>query len=252
MRKWGFLILVVLLIACKSKEDEGKIIPKRDFVNLLVDLHIADAIAMNHIINENFGKLDSAILYKTVLDKYGYTREQMENSMKYYSGESEKLVEIYDDVFSTLSKRSDEAKENYNKTSVSRTHRIWKAQKNRYGIFGDSLQYPPPFDIPVDSTGTFVLSVNIRMTENDSSVNPRIEAYFYDPDNDTPDSRVYFDEVSILKGGYTREYTLIQELKDPDLRNMRIILPKQDNPDSVFSKALEIRNLLVSMMLPEK
>ena len=40
----------------------------------------------------------------------------MTNTVAYYSGEYEMMTEIFDEVFSILSKRSEEAKELYNST----------------------------------------------------------------------------------------------------------------------------------------
>ena len=252
MKKWILFLLVLTVIACKEKNDEEKIIPRRDFVELLVDLHITDAIATNHTINENFGRLDSAILYHTVLESHGFTKEQMIRSMNYYSSDPEELVEIYDDVFSRLSKQADEAKELYSSTSASRTYRIWKAPKNRYTAYGDSISYPEPFDINVDTTGTYVLTAEVRMVESDSSVNPRISAYFYNPEDDDPKKRLYFEEVPILKANFTREYTLIKTMKSPNLTRLKIIIPNQDNKDSLFVKGIEIRHLRVGMIMPKR
>lgn len=252
MRKWLFLILMLSVFACKGRNAEEKIIPRKDFVDLLIDLHIADAIALNHTVNENFGRLDSALLYYTILESHDCTKEQMIHSMNYYSADSEALVGIYDEVFSTLSKRSDGAKELYSSTSISRTQRIWKSEKSRYRIFGDSLQYLPPFEISIDTTGRFVISAEIKMTEADSSIMPRITAYFYDPENDTPKTRKYFKEESILKANFTREYRLIKEMKNPRLSQLKIIIPQQENTDSIFTKGIEIRNLRVSILTPRR
>jgi len=245
-------LLVLTAIACKENTTEEKVIPKRDFVELLADLHITDAIALNHTINENFGKLDSALLYHAVLESHGYTKEQMMHSMNYYSSDPEELVQIYDDVFSKLSKQADEAKELYSSTSVSRTMKIWKAPKNRYTAYGDSIAYPDPFDISVDTTGTYVLTAEVRMVESDSSLNPRITAYFYNPEDDDPKTRLYFEETPLMKANFTREYTLIKTKKNPSLSRMKIIIPNQDNSDSLFVKGLEIRNVRVGIIIPKR
>ena len=252
MRKWLFLFCLLSIVACKSKNAADKLIPQKELVDLLVDLHIADAIALNHAINENFGKLDSAILYHTVLEKHGYTKDQMEASIKYYSRDVEKMIGIYDDVFGELSKMSEDAKEVYSSASTSRTYRVWKAQKNRYTIKGDTVKYLPPFDFAVDTTGNFVLSVNIKLLPKDESVNPRISAYFYDPEDDRPEKREYFEDIVLTKGNFTREYAVFKVMRKPELSRMRIILPVQDNPDSTFSKGIEIHNLRLGLMRSDR
>ena len=243
----GLLILILLAtLSCNSCTRKEKIIPRNDLVELLVDLHIADAIAMNHSINENFGKLDSAILYRTVLEEHGYTRQQMEASIKLYSRDIEKMMGIYDDVFARLSKRSEDSKELYSAASPSRAHHLWKAPTSRYFVKGDSLKYPDPFELEVDTTGKFVLSAEIKLSLQDSSINPRISACFYDPENEV--AEMYCKEVVLRKAPYTRDYMSFFEMNDPGLTHMRIIIPKQDNPDSLFMKSLEIYNIRLSLM----
>lgn len=252
MKKWLFLLFFISAIACSSKDPGRQTIPRREFINLLVDLHISDAIALNHTINENLGRLDSSILYKSVLESHGYTREQMMSTLNYYADDPDELVEIYDEVFSILSKRADEAKKLYSSTTVSTSYLIWKPEKNRYSIYGDTVHYLEPFDIGIDTTGTFYISVEIKRTFNDQAKNPRIAAYFYDPDANDPESNVYFFEVPIKCTNYTREYTLFREMKDDDLTRMKIMVPLQDNQDSAFNKGFEIHNLRVGLTSSKK
>ena len=250
MRKWlisCISLFLILILACNQKSEE-KVIPRRDLVPLLVDLHIADAIALNHTINQNFGKLDSAILYHVILDKYGYTKEQFAYTLEYYSGDVEKMTEIFDDVFSELSKQSTEVKELYNSTTPASTKQIWKPESRSYRIKGDTISYPDPFEIDIDTTGTFILSVEIKLNPNDESVNPSIVAYFYNKNHDREDDRIYFEKVPIIKTFYTREYTLIQEMNNPDLNGLRITLPYQENDDPDFLKGMDIQDLRVSLL----
>jgi hypothetical protein len=252
MRKWLFLLLFIGAFACSSKDNGSKTIPRRDFINLLVDMHIADAIAVNHTINENLGRLDSSILYASILESHGYTRDQMTATFNYYSKDPDKLVDIYDEVFSILSKRADETKKLYSSTTNSSSYTVWKPEKNRYSMYGDTVQYLTPFDISIDTTGTFFISVEIKRTFNDQAINPRIAAYFYDPEADDSESNVYFFEVPIKCTYYTREYTLFREMKNADLTRMRIMIPLQENQDSVFNKGFEIHNLRVGLTSSKK
>jgi hypothetical protein len=248
MRKWLFLLLSFLFFVACKQDHHQKMIPKRDLVPLLVDLHIADAIALNHTINENFGRLDSSIMYGTILEKYGYTKEQLALTMEYYSGDVEKMTEIFDDVFSELSKQSEETKELYNSTRPSRTREIWKPENRSIKTKGDTVSYPGPFDIDIDTTGSFVISVDIKLNPQDKSLNPRIEAYFYDPQNDVPEDRIYFEETPVLKTFFTREYTLIREMNDPKLKKLKLTIPACDNKDPAFLKAIEMQDLRVALM----
>ncbi len=251
MRKWLFFLYIFISIVACSKREKGNIIPRRDLVPLLVDIHITDAIALNNIISGEFGGLDSSMLYQAVLDKYGYTKDELVQTLRYYSSEPEKLIEIYDDVFSTLSKESEEAKELYSSTTISRTIPIWRPNKTRYFVKGDTVQYPQ-FDIKIDTTGIFVLSVEIKITTKDESVNPRILAYFYNPFDDSKEKRVYFDETRLIKSGFTREYTLLKKCSDENLSRLRLIIPMHDTQDSIFVKDFDMKDLRVSLIASQK
>ena len=231
-----------------------KYIPEDDFVKMLVDMHITDAMAMNHDINKSYNNLDSALLYGEVFKRYGYTYKQLKNTMQYYTEKPQKFLKIYNRVFATLTKMSDQSKQAYSSIQSSRTLEVWKADESRYSIFGDSLQYPPPFDFEVDTTGVFVLIAEVRMVNADESVNPVFEAYFYKPQDSISGPRIYMAQQPIVKSDHNRprEYAFVKEMKDPEFSRMRITIPLQENTDSFFMKGLEVRNLRLSIKTMRK
>jgi hypothetical protein len=249
-----FLFLALSLAGCHREKSERKYIPEEDMVNLLVEIHITDAIAMNHDINKNFRNFDSTLLYSGVLDRHGYSQEQMQNTLEYYSYRPEKFIKLYNKVFTILSKQNDEAKGNYSSIHNSRTNQVWRSQKSRFSIFGDSLSYPDPFDIEIDTTGTFVLTVEVKINMRDQSVNPTIEAYFYDPEDSVSDSRIYLAQQPLMKSDHKRprEYAFVKEMKDSRFSRMLITIPKVENTDTLFHKGIEIRNLRVALKDPSK
>jgi hypothetical protein len=252
MRNCILLICFLSVFISCSQDNKQKIIPRKDLVNLMVDMHIADAIALNYNINEQFGGLDSALLYNTVLNSYGYTKEQFVYTLNYYTKEPEKLTKIYDEVFTILSRRSEETKALYSSYSVALTRNIWKPKQSRFIARGDTAHYPSMFDFAVDTIGDFVIISEIKITTKDSSIRPRIVAYFYNPKDDIPKNRVYFDETELHKSAYKREYSISKECTDPELSRIRLIIPMHDTGDSLFYKDFEMYNLRVSLVLPKK
>jgi hypothetical protein len=252
MRKWFFYCSLFILIFSCSGPEQHKIIPRKDLVPLLVDMHISDAMATNYNINEQFGGLDSAILYRTVLNSYGYTKDEFIHTIEYYSKEPERLIKIYDEVFSILSKRSEEAKTLTDSYSKRNTQLIWKASQSHYRIYGDTAHYEPVFDFPIDTVGTFILSVEIKITEKDKSHNPRLVAYFYNAKNDIPAKRISFQETNLLKSSFKREYTLIKECNDFNYNRMHLVIPMCDNSNEIFFKDMDVSNLQVTHLNPHK
>jgi hypothetical protein len=86
------------------------------------------------------------------------------------------------------------------------------------------------------------------MTDEDSSLNPRITAFLYSPENDVPEQRQYFEETPIPKTKYSREYTLVLECINTSHTHMRVIIPEVDNSDSSFYKRMDISNLSVGKL----
>jgi len=252
MRSWLFCVIILSFsISCNQKESE-RYIPRKDLIPLLIDMHIADALAMNHSITDQFTDLDSSMIYSSVLNKHGYSKDELLNTMEHYSTKPDKLIKIYDEVFSELSIKAEEAKSVRDKYSISNLDQIWKSETTRFNVTGKDEMYPSAFEFPIDSCGIYVLHASIKMTFNDSSVNPRIIACFFSPDKDESEYRHYFSDTPIPKAKYAREYTLIEECKDCSFTHMRIIIPEYDNEDSAFYKQAEISRLRVGKLKPEK
>jgi hypothetical protein len=108
------LLMVVLATACTYRKF-GATIPARKLVNVLVDVHLADGIAVNSMATNNFGqRLDSASLYQSVFDKYGVTRAMFDSTMSYYTENPDDFQKIYNKVTAKLKLIEDElnAKQN--------------------------------------------------------------------------------------------------------------------------------------------
>ncbi len=108
------LLMVVLATACTYRKF-GDTIPARKLVNVLVDVHLADGIAVNSMAANNFGqRLDSASLYQSVFDKYGVTRAMFDSTMSYYTENPDDFQKIYNKVTAKLKLIEDEltAKQN--------------------------------------------------------------------------------------------------------------------------------------------
>ena len=155
MHKRFLIFLCLTLICCHSQKN--KLIPPDKLVDVLVEMHTADALALDNEINIDFGPIDSATIYSSVLGKFGITRNELERTLKYYSTRPEKLNKIYNQVFSTLSSKAEEYEKTYEDLDEFRAITIWRSQ-NSIIVKGDTVSYPGPFDISIDSTGTYVLA----------------------------------------------------------------------------------------------
>ena len=103
------LVLVASIFSCNSLGHKY-IIPPKKFVNVLVDIHLADGIAVENLGRNSNELLDSAALYGSVFSKYGVTRAQFDSTLNYYSTHSDDFQKLYNKVTARLKKMEDELK----------------------------------------------------------------------------------------------------------------------------------------------
>jgi hypothetical protein len=101
-----FLSIILLVWAChKGKTRRDYIVPRDTLVSVLVDLHIADGIAITDADYKNHISKVYEKYYESVFSKHKITRAQFDSTMVYYTGRMEDLDKIYEDVMSELSVR---------------------------------------------------------------------------------------------------------------------------------------------------
>jgi hypothetical protein len=107
-----FVLFVTLItISCRNEntnlvgiiERPKDLINKDSMVNILVDIHLADAIVTHsEYINDEKRKF-SYSAYKSVFEKHNLTKLRFENSISYYSLNQDELKNIYDSVLVKMS-----------------------------------------------------------------------------------------------------------------------------------------------------
>jgi hypothetical protein len=101
------LLLLVAAVSCRGKHGRY-IIPEKKFLEVLVDIHLADGMAMDNMrYNEKF-VFDSASLYESVFSKHEVTREQFDSTMQYYSAHPDDFQELYNILTSRLKRMEDD------------------------------------------------------------------------------------------------------------------------------------------------
>ena len=100
------LLTAILAFSCSSRR-YGDIIPPKKFINVLVDVHLADGIAVENM-SSGKGLLDSASLYGSVFNKYNVNRTMFDSTMSYYSEHPDDFQKIYNKVTARLKLMEDE------------------------------------------------------------------------------------------------------------------------------------------------
>lgn len=104
-----FLILTIFLLSCSSEEQEVQIpkdiIVQNEFINILNDIHLADA-EFELLKGKD---MDQALFqrtnqYQEVYKKFDITENDFKSTILYYSKHPDKLNTIYKEVSKKLNK----------------------------------------------------------------------------------------------------------------------------------------------------
>ncbi len=105
--KYNYILLILALIffvECNNSEKED-IIEQDKFVDILVDIHIADALISNKGFYDGNLKDSTKSYYNYVLKKHKVSRASFDKSMEYYSKDTENYLKLYDKVIAIISKQ---------------------------------------------------------------------------------------------------------------------------------------------------
>jgi hypothetical protein len=103
-------ILIISFIGC-NKEEQKKRIPRKEFVQLLVDIHLMDGMLSNSDFRRKLAKRDTADYYNELIREHGYTKAQFDSTIDYYSHDLKEFDKIYQKVLSQLSQKESRIKQ---------------------------------------------------------------------------------------------------------------------------------------------
>jgi hypothetical protein len=208
-----FLVLIMIsliTVSCssrKTKLDKNNLIPEKELVSLLTDIHLADGLLMLPKLSSRYSSLDSITAYIQIIEKYGYSKEIMDKTLKYYFiNEPKKLNKIYDQVLGILSEMETRAE----KQSIAESTRLYNQWPGK-----DYYSSPPisdidstMFDITIARPGTYAIAFSATLFPDDQSFNPRPLAYTTSPDSIDTGKRRYMKSFNYLKDGRQHIYVL--------------------------------------------
>jgi Domain of unknown function (DUF4296) len=107
-----FCISLLLCLGCNSERGFKRkyLIDKKEMVNILVDIHLANAIKSSPDFYKISREYDSVDINSPVFKKYGIEKARFDSSMVYYSSKPEVLTHIYDEVIMRLNQLQDTIK----------------------------------------------------------------------------------------------------------------------------------------------
>jgi hypothetical protein len=253
MTRFTFLIIILLLMsagACTSRNkklDSSNIIPRKELTSIITDVYITDGLMTIPKIRYFYVPADSLSSYKSVIEKHGYTKEALDNTIKYYYIKNPKaLIEIYDQVLAALS----EMETRYEKEiGIMQSHSInlWSGDIN-YSLPDPAGNDSAAFNIAVKYQGIFNLSFTATIFPDDESVNPGFRAYVCNSDSLSTGKKRYLSTVKYFKDGQPHNYTIEINCSDKPRHNLRGLFYDIDNNPDYSGSHLIIENISYSLI----
>ena len=249
MTRFVFLILIMIsliTVSCtgqKKKSDTENLIPEKDLISILKDIHIADGLLSLPKIYARFISLDSIEVYYKVIEEHGYTKDNFDKTMKYYFvNDPKKLNKIYDQVLGILSEMESRV-ENETYAEKMRGSNLWPG-KEFYSFPARSGNDSTIFDKTFAQPGIYTLSFTATLFPDDQSINPRATAYSCSPDSVLTGKRKYEKTLDFIKDGRPHAYKLVFNLRESKIKHIRGWLFDFDNKPSGTERHVKIENIL--------
>jgi len=234
----------------KNKAVHKDIIPEKDLISILTDVHLADGLLSIPEIKHKFYRGDSLSSYIEIIEQYGYTKPQMDRTIRYYFiKKPKKLVKIYDKVLGGLSELESRVEKEYS-AFIKEGLNIWPGKP--YYL------YPCPycedstwFDFPLDYNGLCYLKFTITVFPDDQSVSPRLDLFLSHSDTAGIEKRDYFSALPYLKDGQPHTYVirLIPNLPPPV--RLKGWFMNQEETSPFKEKHFRVENIILSRNRPE-
>lgn len=234
--------ILFFFFACSGNKDKG-LIPDRDMVKILTEIHKADALANLPQIRNRFGSMDSIAYSAYILEKYHYTRTRFDSTIAELSGNPSKFEKIYEKVLRNLSQEEGALNEAEEKTKIPVNGiDLWDRKRN-WSFPADGSSEMIAFDFPVKGLGTYTLFFRAKLYSDDGSMNPRTMAWFW-RDNGSPNGvRIMFPVKHFLRTDKWETYTISAELTDTLFTRIRGSIIHSDPLPGEWRKHCEIQGI---------
>jgi hypothetical protein len=226
----------------RSKVDSKHLIPEKELVPILTEIYLADGLVGMPRIIMKYAPIDSVSTYIHIIEKHGYTRAEMDKTLKYYFiKDPKKLIKIYDKVLGVLSEMESRVQKELSKSKPS-LRGVWPGP--------DSYSFPDPsgkdstdFDISLLKPGLYTLTANVTLFPDDQTVNPELTAFTCHPDSIQTGKRNYIEPIRYIKDGFEHKYSVTFTVPVKTTLHLRgCLYDYANNPDN-WDKHIIIQNI---------
>jgi hypothetical protein len=244
-----FLILSFLIISCTGREekpDKSGIIPEKDFIPLLKEIHLADGLLANPKIQHWVLSIDSISTYHYLSGKHGYTKEAFDKTIRYYFiRKPKKLIKIYDKILGELSEMESllQKEVTLNREKMSD---IWPGEKNYYFPDGTDTK-ALEFEVSIADSRLYTLRFTATLFPDDQSVNALARAFSCDSDSLNTGVKTWYETPVFLKDGRPHTYSVRIFVSSKELIILKGSLYEPSNCPEEWQKHVRFENITLSI-----
>ena len=166
-----YLILLMLLASCRN----DMIIPKKDFISILTDIHLAKAYFHSDGIYS--ARWQDSIPYNHhIVERNGYQWAQFDSTVSWYCSQPKKYQEVYDIVMANLNELDKMISEELDSPSE-----LWTGEKDFF-LPAVGQRDSVAASVLLKGVGSYVVSAKIRVYPQDGSLDPRIALFLWRTD----------------------------------------------------------------------
>lgn len=246
MRKSLVLLLVIILVASCGQKTA---IPEKDMVSILAKIQILDASIQHHKYRNKFFEKDTIDYYSKTIESFGYTKAQFDSSLSFYTRNPKILDAIYDKVIIELSKVETKisalSKERLDSLERDTVMNYWNLKK-RIEFPKDEDLGTVDFSIPVKGLGVYTVYAEVCIFEDDRTLNPEMEAFFFFDDKSKNGNKSSFTSSRYSKGNDTLVYSVQLELKNSLVTHLKGSLFAHSNSGQKIARHAVFTNIKVN------
>ncbi len=258
--KYNIIIFVFIISSCYSN-DNLDVIPRQEFIAILTELHIADAVLNEKRLYDRKLKDSTKSYYNYILIKHNMSRKKFDDNLMYYAQDMEDFALLYDEVIANLKAQVTDfrlrksifnlplividsinqatryAKDRAGRKRKQTPKNLWTKKTDWY-LPKDGTLNTIEFEKAIYSQSKFELTADILIFTDDQSVNPTMQMDILYKDNTHDFAR----DTTLVKDGKWHTYKLTIEtdsLKKPKKLTCKIVSHSRRS----IQKHLEVNNI---------
>ncbi len=242
----GVLFLLLSVNSC-SKEKEQELIPEEIFSEILYEIHLGNGLLTAPEVRNIFAERDTSRNYLDIIERYGYSEEQMDNTLQYYfSKKPKKLIGIYDRNIGKLTEM--ESLLLNVQQPVPEFTNLWQG-KNELCLPDTTENRKLYFNHVFQTPGSYYLRFSATVYPDDPSFNPHFIAFTSNADSLETGKREYVSEIKYFKDGYPHTYSLTIVVKDKYPLALSVFFFDHNNKPDIGLPHVKISDIMIHSTL---